>query len=101
VFSDDPLTAGSSLIRAVHITELRTAVNEVRVLAGLSPFVFTDGIVPGLGIKKVHIEELRAALNEARMFLVLPALTYTDPVLMSGTTRIKAVHIEELRSGVK
>src|SRR5205814_7443965 len=35
IFTDDPLTKGI-VVKAVHLAELRTAVNAVRALAGLS-----------------------------------------------------------------
>ena len=43
-FSDDPLTAGSSLIRVVHITELRTRIDVQRARFGLAAFAWTDRI---------------------------------------------------------
>jgi hypothetical protein len=101
LFHDDPLVVSSTVVKAAHIAELQAAVNAVRTLAALPPFVFTDANFSSLPIKKVHIEGLRAALDEARLSLGLPALTYTDPVLTAGVTKIKAAHIEELRAGVK
>ena len=41
-FSDDPLTAGTSPIRVVHITELRTRIDVLRVRFGLAPFAWTN-----------------------------------------------------------
>ena len=104
LFTDDPLVVLSMLVKAIHITELRTAVNAVRALANLTPpFAFTDGTLASIPIKKIHVEQLRAKLSEARAALLLPAVpvTYTDPVLTSGTTTIKAAHVQELRAGVK
>ena len=43
MFTDDPLAQSITPVKAIHITELRTAVSAVRVLAGLAPFTFTDG----------------------------------------------------------
>jgi hypothetical protein len=48
LFTDDPVVARSTVIKAVHLTELRTAVNAVRAAAGLSPATFTDTIVSGV-----------------------------------------------------
>ncbi len=103
MFTNDPLSVGITPVKAIHITELRTAVSAVRVLAGLAPFPFTDGSVVAATtpIKKVHIDELRSALSEARTFLVLPGLTFTDPALTVNVTTIKAAHVQELRDGVK
>src|SRR4051794_32895692 len=86
-------------VRAVDITELRTAANQLRQTAGLAAFTFTDPTLnAGSKIKAVHISELRTAINAARTALAMPAATYTDPTLTSGTTKIKAVHITDLRT---
>lgn len=95
VFTDSPLTAGTR-IRAVHFTELRTAVNAMRASAGLAAQTFTDPVLSSaVGIKAVHKMELRTALDAARAQLGLPALVYT------GGTTIKAAHVTEVRNGVK
>jgi uncharacterized repeat protein (TIGR01451 family) len=100
LFTDDPLSTGSTVFKAVHITELRTAVNSVRAAAGLSQTTFTDASLTGIRPKALHITELRSALDAARSAIGLPALTYTDPGLAPGG-RIKAAHYRELRAGVK
>ncbi|HYM62601.1 MAG TPA: hypothetical protein VEZ11_17085, partial [Thermoanaerobaculia bacterium] len=101
VFSDSSLTG--VLIQAVHLTQLRTAVNAMRAAANLSPATFTDPtLTPGVTmIKQAHVAELRAALNEARSTIGLPAIVYTDPTITSGSTVMKAVHLTELRAGTQ
>src|SRR5262245_23354890 len=42
IFTDDPLVAGSTVVKAVHVTELRIAVNAVRAAAGLSAANWTN-----------------------------------------------------------
>ena len=89
LFTDDPLVVSSTLVKATHIVQLRTAVNAVRFLstelgAPFPPFPFTDGSVAAVAIKKTHIDELRTALNQPRAALSLPTITYTDSVLTSG-----------------
>ncbi len=98
VFTNDPLTSGTT-VKAVHLAELRTAVDAVRNLAGLPPGSYTDAAVKGTTIKAVHLTELRSALDAARAALGLSANTYTDATL-SGV-RVKAVHVQELRAGVR
>ena len=102
LFTDSTLNVGATLIRAVHFTELLTAVNAVRALAGQSAIAFTNP-APATGepILATHLTELRNALNPARSTLGLPALTYTDSTINVGTTPIKAAHINELRTGVQ
>lgn len=99
VFADDPIVPFVTKAKLVHVTELRTAVNAVRALAGLTAATWTT-IQVGDAIKAVPITELRTALDAARSTLMLSTLTYTDPSLSSGT-RIKAAHVQELRDGTK
>jgi RHS repeat-associated protein len=98
VFTDDPLTAGVT-IKAVHVTELRTAVNQARSRVSLPAASWAESVSPGVFIKAAHIVELRARLDEARAALGLPAASYTDPTLTVGIT-VKAVHVQELRQRV-
>jgi len=98
-FTDDPLTAGVT-IKAVHVTELRDAVNQARARASLTAATWTDTSLPGVAIKAVHILELHARLDEARAALGLSVASYTDPGLNVGTI-VKAVHIQELRDRVR
>ncbi len=98
MFTDDPLTAGT-IVKAVHLAELRTAVNAVRSLAGLNPGSYTDAAVGGTTIKAVHLTELRAALDAARAALGLAANVYGQATLTGDV--IKASHIQELRAGVR
>ena len=100
LFTDDPVAPASTIIKAVHVTELRTAVNAVRAAAGLPDATFTDAVSAGVFMKAIHITELRSNLDAARTALGLTAAPYTDPALAAGVI-IKAVHIRDLRSRVK
>lgn len=101
IFTDATIRAGTTTTRVAHITELRTAVNAVRTLAGLIPSSFTDqSLSPGMTIRRLHVTELRAALDAARSVLNLPAMNYTDSTITTATT-IKAAHITQLRDGVQ
>ncbi|HEX6099986.1 MAG TPA: S8 family serine peptidase [Thermoanaerobaculia bacterium] len=98
VFTDLRLTAGTTTIKAVHFTQLRTAVNAVRLLNNTGGFAFTDPALSSSTIvKRVHLTELRGALDPVRTSLGLPAYPYTDPTILAGATRIKRAHIEDLR----
>ena len=96
-FTDPTLTVGSTPFKPVHITELRTAVDAVRTLAGLAPGSYTDATITAGSTRPVaaHITDLRTALNAARSALGLPALSYNDPTVVANSTRIRAVHILE------
>lgn len=97
VFTSPTLTSGT-VIKAAHFHELRSAVNAVRALAGLSPFSFSNPPATGGAFRKTHVEELRTNLAAARAVLGVPAISFTDPTLSAGST-IKAVHVNELRGG--
>lgn len=98
----DTLASGATPIKAVHVNELRTAVNAVRTLAGLSAYTFTDATITSFvtPVKAAHVTELRTALDQARAALSLPTLAYTDTITPT-TTPVKAVHLNELRAGVQ
>ncbi len=100
IFTDDPLGPGTGM-KAVHVNELRGAVNAMRAAAGLAAQTFTDSVTIGGPFKALHITELRSSLNAARTALGLPAIAFTDPALTAGTTMVKAAHVSELRNGVK
>lgn len=99
IFTDDPLMAGLTVIRAIHLAELRTAVNAVRAQASLGAASFTDAASAGVLVKAVHINELRTALDAAMSALSLAAGGWTD-VPASGVA-IKAVHFQEIRDRMK
>jgi hypothetical protein len=101
VFSDDPLNGGTAA-KAAHITQLRTAVNAMRVAADIGVQSFSDTpLNAGTTIKAVHVTELRTALDQARAALGLPAIVYVDPAIAPHSTTIKAAHMIDLRNGVK
>lgn len=66
-FTDDPLTAGVSPIKAVHITELRTRIDALRARYGRAAYPYTNAsILAGTsGVMAVDIAEMRTALSEA------------------------------------
>jgi uncharacterized repeat protein (TIGR01451 family) len=97
-FTDDPVAAGTS-IKAVHLTQLQTALNAMRVAVELPATTFRP-IAPGAVISAADVNELRSSLDAARAMLSLPAMIYTDPALAPGDT-IKAAHIQEIRNALK
>jgi uracil phosphoribosyltransferase len=103
IFTDPALVTGATMVKAVHLTQLRTAVNAVRQLAGLTTFTYTDPtITPGVTIvKSTHVTELRTALGAARTALSLPAINYSHATLTTGMSLISAADIRELRSGTQ
>ena len=100
IFSDDPLTAGVTEVKAAHLTELRQAVNAVRAAAGLAAATWTDSAPLGVVIKGVHLQELRTNVDQAYSTIGLWVQPYTDTTL-STAIPVKKVHVEELRQRVK
>jgi hypothetical protein len=102
MFTDDPLAAGSTLIKAVHITELRAVIDSLRATGGLAAFPWTDPVLtPGsTPVNGVHLAELRTAVSQAYQAAGLTPPTYTDPMDAPGVTVIRAVHLSEVRAAV-
>jgi hypothetical protein len=100
-FADDPLVPGVTPVKAIHLLQLRTAINRAHTLAGLGEVAFTPPLTAGTTtIVPPHVTDLRDAIDAARNALVLSALNYTNSTITSGTTPILAAHVSELRGGV-
>ena len=102
-FTNPTPTAGTSLIGAADITELRSAINTIRTQNfGLAPFAFSDPTISvgAIPVKAVHFIELRAALIDAYVQAGIAPPIYTDPVITPGVTVIRAVDLTELRSAM-
>lgn len=98
-FIDDPIVPGITVVRAVHITELRQRVDALRITRGLRPFPWTDVPLSPV-VRSVHVTELRTALSQAYAAAGSPSPPFTDPALGAGSV-IRAVHINELRHAVQ
>ncbi|MEO6258998.1 MAG: IPT/TIG domain-containing protein, partial [Thermoanaerobaculia bacterium] len=101
-FTDDPLQAGVTRVKAVHLTELRTAVNTLRSRYALTNFSFTDPTLTAnvTKVKAVHLTELRTALAQ-----VYTAASRTVPTWNPGTITvgsvITAAQLTELRTATR
>lgn len=93
-FTDDPLVAGSTIIKSIHVNEVRDAVNALRLEAGLEQFTWAETIAPGITVAAAHVMELRTALTPALIAMGRSA-DYAEPV--SAGSPIKASHIQEIR----
>ena len=98
-FTNDPLAAGTE-VKAVHVTELRDAINALRLRVGIATVTWAEAVATGADIKATHITEMRTRLGEARTALSLGPTTYTDPNLTAGND-IKKEHIQEIRDSLK
>jgi sugar lactone lactonase YvrE len=99
VFTDPTLTASTTLIRAVHVQQLRSAVAALRRIAPLAVYSFTDPGVSGTPVRAAHVTELRSALSAARSALGLPSVVYSTSVTPGSA--IHAMDFHEIRQGVR
>lgn len=98
LFTDDPLATGIA-VKAIHVTELRAAVNSLRALAQLAPATYSGGAAAGGAILASNIVELRTALNQARTALSLAPTTFTNTI--NAGAPVRAVDLQEIRDAVK
>ena len=97
-FTDEALVPGATWIKLAHLTELRSAANKLRALAGLTPFAWAE-TTPSF-IRRTHVVELRAAIAAARTAIGVSPLAFSDdPLATQGVVR--AVHFQELRDAVR
>lgn len=99
--ADDPTGASVTTMKAAHITELRSAVNTVRSLAGLSAATWTHPtLTPSVSlISKDDVNELRTKLDEALTALGVHTSTWIDHPLAGAPngTLIRGVQVTQLR----
>jgi RHS repeat-associated protein len=91
-FSDNPIQVGVTVVKSAHITELRTAINNIRAHLEMSSYSWTTSATTNDYISAAPIAEMRTALDQA---LGAPAGGYASG-LASGQP-VKAIHIQELR----
>jgi hypothetical protein len=111
-FQDDPLTSttenqsAATPIRAVHLTQLRSAVNAVRALAGIAAasWTYPDPVSnPPEQRRTIYLEdltEMRSKLDEALIILGMSQSYSTNPPLARGSA-ISAAHFSQIRARVK
>lgn len=97
------ITPNTTTIKAAHVLELRTAVNNLRAVHGIGGFNWTDptltvGSTPAKGI---HVLDLRSGLAPVCTAVPGKCTGYTDGTLNAGQTVIKAVHLNELRANAR
>lgn len=67
VFTDPTLVAGTTKAKLAHFTELLTAINAARTLAGLSTIAFTAPTpTTAVTIRRQHLLDLRTGINAAQ-----------------------------------
>lgn len=109
-WTDPVLTPGKTPVKAIHVLELRSKINDMRAAYGLERVTWTDTLSAGGGpVKAAHIAELRTAMEQIRDQVnsfdksnvnnKLPAYTWTAG--LERNKLIKAAHIAELRAAVE
>jgi hypothetical protein len=101
-FTDSPLTARVTAIKATHVAELRQSIAELRARYGLTTYSWTDATLASRTtlVKAAHVTELRSALAEVYSAVGRTPPTYSTPAIVSRTTVITAPQIEEIRAAV-
>lgn len=94
---------GSAVIKAVHILELRTAINNLRVVNKLAAYSWTDPTLTAQSTvaKRSHFLDLRTALAAVCTAVPGKCTGYTDATISTGQTIIKAAHLNEVRANVR
>ena len=104
-FTDDPIIAGAggTSVKATHVLQLRTSINNLQSIAGDTQTTWTNAVATGAIVYAVDVQEMRTPLNTVLGHLGYGSVTFTDNPLQgapSGTT-IKKIHIDDLRNGIK
>ena len=99
IYTDDPLVATATTIKAIHLTQLRTAADAVRALAGMGAGFYTDPTPTGLTVKSAHITQLRTNLDTALSSLSLGSGGYTNSA--AAGTVVRALDFQEIRNRMK
>lgn len=99
VFTDDPVTARSTGVKADHVNQLIATVNAMRAAVALSPFAFA-GLVPAQGgpiATATDMTGLRDAINDTLGYFGRGNVTYDDPSFV----QVKASHINNMRDALR
>lgn len=102
-WTDNPVVSGETRIRALHLNQVRTAVNSLRQVAGLHQVDWTDDpiVVGEVPFKAVHFNELAGAIQDLwlrRSLGRLPSWTVGSPPSTQRT--IRASDMNDLRAWV-
>jgi RHS repeat-associated protein len=94
-FANNPLVSGATTVQALHITQLRDAINALRGHMSLPAYSWQYSATTNDYISANPILEMRTALDQA---LGAPSPAYSAGLAQGQP--IKAVHIQELRDRV-
>ena len=96
-FTDDTLASGVTLLKRVHIEELRARIAAVRGTLERTVYPFDDAdLSGGVTVRALHSDQLRNAIDEIYEALELTRSTYTDRPLVGGVSVIRSLHLTEI-----
>src|SRR5438876_10973951 len=94
VLHDNPLVAGETTVRSLHMTEMREAIDALRTHLGMSTFSWQQLATAGDLIKADPMLEMRTALDQA--LGAQPSPGYSAGLAQGQP--IMATHLQELRN---
>lgn len=107
-YTDSPVTAGTTRIKAAHINEIRSRVEQLCAFYGLSAPSWNESIIAGTTSIKhypAHVAEIRSTLtaiyqkiNGLGAGVIIPTPAWSTTL---DDTKPKAAAIEELRAAAK
>jgi hypothetical protein len=104
-FTDDPILTAApyTKCKAIHLIELRRAVNALRELAGVGPVYSGNDLdetyVRTLAVDDVDLTTLKTSMNAARAALDLPPIGFQSTP--ANGLSIDDTQLSDLRAGVK
>lgn len=108
-WTDSTITANSTLIKKVHVDELRTSINNERYRRNKevsNDYTFTDSTITANStkVRATHFSDLRAA-EDSTTGMTCPSdsvgtFTWTDSTITANSTKVRKVHIDELRTNI-
>jgi len=101
-WTDPTITAGETLIRKVHMDELRSEINTNETDIGLTTTSWTDSVITAgeTLIRAVHFTEARDAIVGIFNKILETPPIWTDATLTPGETIIRKTHLDELRTEI-
>jgi hypothetical protein len=97
--TDDPVVARTTRIKAVHVQEVRAAIDKARALVSLAPFAYSNAVSTGSVIRMTDFAQMQNAANDARLAIGIPRYRFT--YLYSPDATILAAHMNELRQSIR
>jgi hypothetical protein len=99
VFTDMALFPRTTVVRAVHVTDLRLVIDSLRASNGLTAFSWTDPVLgPGITrVRAAHLTDLRTALEQVYEWVARPKPSWFETTIPTRAITIKASHLAEIR----